>query len=586
MPLDALTLRGLARELDAELSGVRVDKIFQPGKLELAFAVRPRSGAARLMFSFGPSPAVYLTAEKRENPDKAPMFCMLLRKHLTGGRILSIAQAGLERILTLRLECSDELGMKKERSLVCELFGRYSNLILLDHQGLIIDCLRRVDYEMCEARPILPGLFYRLPDPPVKVAADTVDAEQFASEFEKALPGQAADRWLMDRFYGLSPLIAREISHLALGDCAAPISPHVTAGRDALWGAFQKVCGAAEAAKTPCLLLGPSGEYRDFSFLPIAQYGPALSRPMDDYSAMLSLFFETRSKQEKLDKKKRELARIASAAAERLNRKLGEQQKELAAAKDRETLRKWADLLMANLHLVGKGASSVTVLDFFSEDGSSVDIPLDPRLSGHKNAGKYYHDYGRLKNAEARLTDLLAEGERTLSYLDSVLDEIDRAESLGELHDIQEEMAEGGYSKAQVRKKGKPSAPTYSFLHFKTRSGLPVLAGRNNRENEFLSLKHAGKRDIWFHVKNAPGSHVVLQPGGTEPSPADLTDAAMIAAYHSKVRSSALVPVDYTEVRRVKKLKGAGPGMVQYDSFQTAYVTPDAGEIDKLRLQG
>lgn len=539
MALDALCLAAAVREVKAAVLGGRIDKIYQPGPQDVTLAVRGPAGNVRLLLSANPShPRLHLTTLERENPDKPPMFCMLLRKHLSGARILSIEQPYMERTVKLRLEALDELGDRVERSLVLEAMGRHANLVLLDGEGRIVDCVRRVEGDLAAGvRQVLPGLFYQPPEP---------------------------------RF-GVPPLIRRELEF-------REEDADLEAAIQRLWEAVN------EYPATPVMLVR-EGVPVDFSFLPILQYGPGTeSREFPTFGALLDRFYEEKERFEHKKQRGEDLTRAVKSARERTARKLENQRRELAATKGRERLRELGDILTSNLYQLKKGQKTVSLQDFYSPENGLVEVPLDPLLSPQQNAAKYYKEYNKAKNAEAALTVQIERGEADLAYLDSVLENLSLAEGERDLQEIRQELADTGYLKKQ--KKGtKDRRVAGKPMEFRTDGGLRVSVGKNNTQNDLLTTKKAGKWDWWFHTQKIHGSHIILWTEGAEPDPVSVEQAAALAAWFSQGRGGAKLPVDYTPVKYVKKPAGAKPGMVVYTTYRTMLAVPDGELAKRLRVK-
>ena len=594
MALDGAFLHCLREELTASLPDARVDKVHQPSREELIISLRTRGGSGasagvrKLYLSArANSPRVHFTDIPLENPASPPMFCMLLRKRLTGGRLVGIRQPGLERALYFDLDCVDELGDIVRLTLAVEIMGRHSNIILIGPDGVVIDAIKRVDMEMSSVRPVLPGLPYSPPpaeagrlDLSLCAPADLLEAAERGKDgpLSKALLGAA---------HGLSPLICREVSHYAARgrDTAA----HALTGeeRDRALFALSRVKAAVETGenRVPYILYKSGDAPQDFSFLPITQYGlSAVGREMESFSALLDAFYAQKDQAERTRQQAHDILRVLTNASERTARKLGHQREELAKSGDRESLRIYGDLIHANLHAIPKGASSAELINYYDPDCATLTVPLDPALSASQNAQKYYKEYRKAQTAERVLAEQIAQGEEELTYLDTVFDALSRAVTLRELNELRQELAAGGYLRLQ-RGKQKPPAPL-GPMEFVSDDGFSILVGRNNVENDRLTLKTARGSDVWFHTKNIPGSHVVVLTGGQTPPNRTLEQAAVLAALHSKAAESRQVPVDYTEIRNVKKPAGAKPGMVIYETNRTAYVTPDPAMAERLRKKG
>ena len=569
MPLDAVTLRAVVHELQPVV-GSRVDRLHQPAPDEVLLALRGPMGNVRLLLSANPGrPRLQLTALPRENPAAPPMFCMLLRKHLSGGRLTGLTQPGLERVVRLDFDIIDELGEPGTRSLILEAMGRRANLILLNGDGRILDCIRRVDPSMSPDRPVLPGLFYRLP--PDQGKADFLETEEsaIAGLLAAAPEERKISDWLLDTFSGLSPLLCRETAFLAVGDTEGRITPE---NRDAVKAVlFRLHRRIRENDFTPVVLTREDGGM-DFSCLPILQYGPVMEE-RKTFSDLLDGFYAARDLRERMQRQGRELFQTVSLARDRLARKLAAQKKELEQAGNREKDRKYGDLVTANLYRMERGMQSLKTEDFYDPDQREIEIPLDPLLTPQQNAARYYKRYNKAKTAEQVLLREVEKGEEELRYLDSVADLLSRAESESELEDIRRELESGGWLKKRGGRKAAKRPPARP-LEFHSSSGVPILVGRSNTQNDELTLRTARKDEIWLHVQKQPGSHVILRTEGREPDQRSLVEAAQLAAYYSRARDSQNVPVDWTRVRCVKKPSGARPGMVIYTNYSTLTVDP------------
>ena len=574
MPLDALCLTAVAEELRRAVVGGKIDKIYQPTRDEIVLFLRGQGENLKLLLSANPGhPRAHLTTLNRENPDKPPMFCMLLRKHLLGGRILELNQPPLERILDFKLETIDELGDRVERRLVLEAMGRSANLILLDGEGRIIDCIRRIDADLSRRqRQVLAGLFYRLPAPPAKLNPFTLDEDGLRAALDNPM-GKEPEKLLMDTFTGLSPLIAREIVFRA-------------GGEEGLVQELLKLQNSVQQNNFTAYLLMREGKPVDFSFLPILQYGPETeSIRQDSFSTLLDGFYERREAAERVKQRGQDLVKAVTNARDRTARKLANQEKELTATFDRERLRERGDIITSNLHRMEKGMAVLHAQNFYDPDYGEIDIKLDPLLTPQQNAAKYYKDYNKAKKAEEMLTIQIEKGERELEYLNSVLENIRLAEGERDLGEIRQELTDTGYlrraktaAKREKRVAGKP-------MEFRSTTGLRITVGKNNSQNDQLTTKTAYKSDIWLHTQKIHGSHAILWLEGGEADAQSHTEAAILAATFSQAGDSTRVPVDYTPVKYVKKPAGARPGMVVYTTYQTAVVDPDHELAKRLRVK-
>ena len=587
MALDGAFLACLRQELADTLTDARIDKIHQPGREELLIALRWKGGAEKLYLSAGAnSPRLHFTSQTLENPAQPPMFCMLLRKRLTGGRLCAIRQEGWERALYLDFDCINELGDPVRLILAVEIMGRHSNIILIGPDGIIIDAIKRVDPAMSSVRPILPGLRYEVPPPAEGLDPSRHTPEQIVAAIRGGKDGPLS-KAIQQTVTGLSPLSCREIAYRATAGEDSPVSALTQREWEKLTDCLARTRNAVLTGerRVPYLLVKPDGTPQEFSFQPIIQYGPTVTgQEMESFSALLDAFYARRAAAERMKVRSHDLLRVITNATERVRRKLHIQRQELAAAADRDTLRLYGDLINASMHLIPAGASSAELINYYDENCATITVPLDPALSAAANAQKYYKDYRKAQTAERILTGRIAEGEQELIYLDSVFDSLTRATSTRELEELRRELEEQGYLRRQKGKIKPP--PPMKALTFRSDDGFTILVGRNNLENDRLTLKTARGGDIWFHTKNIPGSHVIVVTEGQTPPDRTLEQAAIIAATHSKAADSVQVPVDYTAAKYVKKPSGAKPGMVIYTDNRTAYVNPDPQLCERLRVEG
>ncbi len=584
MALDGALLHCIKEELSASLQDAKIDKIHQPSKEELVFAMRGRQGSKKVYISTRPSsPRIHLVAKTPENPDVPPMFCMLLRKRLTGGRLVAIRQNGIERALYLDFDCINELGDPVRLTLAVELMGRFSNVLLLDETGMIIDVLKRVDWEMSPTRPLLPGLRYELPI----ALAKKQDVFLTSAQSIVSAVLQQPDRDLADAIVsvtcGVSPLICREIAHQTTRGVDTTVSKLTDDQIDRLHFYLERVKKAMETSENrqPYMLLKENAPY-DYSFIPIAQYGlSVIGRKFSTFSEMLEEFYEKRDAAQRMKQRSQDILRVLTNANDRITRKLANQQDDLRRSEKRETKRMYGDLINANLHLAQRGASSMEVINYFDEQCPTVTIPLNPALSASQNAQRYYKEYRKAQTAEKILTEQIEQGKQELQYIDTVFDALTRATTGRELDELRQELISSGYMRVSHGKKVK-LPPPLPPIHCVSDDGFDIYIGRNNVQNDRLTMKTAHGSDWWFHTKNMAGSHVILMTNGQIPPDRTVEQAAILAATHSKAAASSQVPVDYTPVRYVKKPAGAKPGKVIYETNKTMYVTPDEMLLKRL----
>lgn len=583
MSLDGALLHCVKQELSA-LVGARVDKIYQPSREELVISLRMlNSGdrtAKRLIFSAnGTAARVNLTSAEFDNPSAPPMFCMLMRKHLSNGKLTGIRQDGLERILYFDFECVNEIGDLVTNTLVCEIMGRHSNIILVRDRRVVDSVNRVADAEFQGIRRILPNIQYETP--PRAERLNILEAEP--REIVSALVQRTdrAAKALTDVLEGISPVFAREAVFYAAGDTDIPCG-ELTGGAGERLAEFLEnaksalVSGKARYTLLTCEALGK----RDICFVDVEQYGSLYEkRFFSTANELLDSFFEGTACSDRMKQRSRDLLKTLNTAYERVARKLEIRRNELKDCSGREQFRVCGDLINANIYRLEKGMTVCTLEDFYT--GVPREITLDARLTPAQNAQRYYAEYRKLCNAEEKLGGLIEKGENELKYLDSVLDCVSRTEGEAELSEIRRELREQGYIKGVVKgdeTRRKLSEP----MRFFSSDGFEILVGKNNRQNDQLTLKTAKASDVWLHTQNIAGSHVIIRTNGQSPTERTLFEAAQLAAYHSKGRSGSGVPVDYTAVKFVKKPAGAKPGMVIFSNNRTLYVTPSREFVEKL----
>ncbi len=584
MPLDGVFIKGLTRELSEKLVGAKIEKIQQPARGSVVMTLK---GERRLDLFIGGSTGVsrmHITSVSYEKPMEPPMFCMLLRKHLVGARVLSVEQQEFERVVTIGLAAPGMFGEGETRKLIVELLGRTANIILTDGEGIITDCLYRIG-SAGEKRMVLPGMFYAMPPAQEKLDFTAMNEDgvcrALSESYEKSL-----EKALVRRFFGISPLIARELVWRAYSD--TEFRTEDAAGKDNFRAISACVTELSETIRNgglkPYLLCDPQGEPFEFSYMPILQYGPSYRLfEKDSFSELLESFCGERDEKERRRQRARELTKSVQTVRDRVARRIAAQEQELERTENREYLRQCGDIITSNLHLMKKGMTKLVALDYYSQEGNQREIALDPLKTPQQNASRYYKEYSRSKSAQIHLTERITSGKMELEYLDSVLDELTRAENARELSEIRSELVDGGYMRDGSRGK-KEKRQALGPMRFKSDTGFIIRVGRNNLENDALTMKNSAKSDVWLHAQKIHGSHAVISCNGAAPDQLTISQAASIAAYYSQGRDSSQVPVDYTLVKYVKKPSGAKPGMVIYTDQRTMYVKPDKELIERLRM--
>ncbi len=585
MAFDAGMLACVIDEIRAAALGARIEKVSQPEKDEIVLQMRSFEGGRRLLIHAGSSnPRLCFTTAQRENPPAAPMLCMLLRKHLSGAKLLDIRQEGFERVARLTFETRDEMGFVCRRHLVVEVMGKYSNMMFTDERDKIVAVLRPVDFSTSSVRQVLPGMTYELPPAQDKTDPTTVDRAAFATAYATAPVGRPCHKWILETYLGISAAVAREMVYLATGDVDTAIG---ACEAETLWRGFDAVMARIRERDFAPTLYMDGERPVEYSFMPLTQYGASYTAVTGGAGDILDRYFATRDRETRVKQHAADVLHILTSAESRLHKKLDLQRGELADCERGAEYKKMGDLITANLYMLERGMTEVTLTDYEDyreEDGSygECTVTLDSRLSPTANAQVYYKRYNKSKKAREELTRQIALGETELAYIYSVFDALTHAETDADLTEIRDELYRSGYaSRMKQYREHKAKNPTVA--HFILPSGRRVLCGKNNDQNEYITHKLADRNDYWFHAKGVPGSHVVLETNGEEPSDEDFTLAAEIAAHFSKSAGGQNVAVDYTLVRHVKKPAGGKPGLVIYHTNWTAYVTPDAERIAAMR---
>ncbi len=578
MALDAATLALTAKELKKILLEARIDKIFEPTRDEIVLQMRTRTAGYKLFLSARSGSArVCLTNESFENPQVPPSFCMLLRKHLSGGKLVDVRLPQGERIAFFDFQCVNEMGDLVLNTLAAELMGRYSNLVLIQN-GKILDALKRVDFEDSAIRQLLPGLAYTLPPKPNKADfLESSGAGLAEAVGEKEYP--VADA-LMKSCGGVGPVICREAAWRAFGQRELRGCDMTPQDKAALAAACEEIQKEYQQGGTPVVVRTPEGKPVEFSFAKLTQYeGVLQQQEYESYSLLLEGYYCAKDRAERLRQKSKDLAKTVHNLHERAVRKQAARTEELAQSENSDQLRIYGELLSANLWAMEKGQKQVTLQNWYT--GEDVTIPLDLRLNPAGNAQKYFKEYKKKQTAAKMLKTLLEEGEREIAYLETVLYEVQTATGEQALGEIRAELKSQGYLKYyKVREKRQKPA---DFYRYRSSDGFLILVGRNNLQNDKLTLKTARGKDLWFHTKNAPGSHVVVMSEGKEIPDQTKNEAAMLAVLHSSQSDGVKVAVDYTEVKNIRKTSDLKPGMVLYEHYETAYITPEVDLLERLK---
>ncbi len=581
MALDGAFLYAVKQELKTLIGG-RIDKIHQPSREEIIISFRTFQGVSKLLISSSASSArVHITTTQVDNPMSPPMFCMLLRKHLGGGKLADIRQDGLERILFFDFNCTNELGDPVTITLACEIMGKYSNLIVIGNDGRVIDSIKRVDEDMSRERLVLPGIAYEMPPRDDRISF--VDSNE--DDIRKALGKMKSaelSKGIISVFEGVSPVLAREWAfYTSRGEEMRSDELNCDMTDRLVFAIMQSKNSLLSGENCYTAVSDRDGMLKDFSFIRLSQYGALMvTKELDSASNLLDYFYAQRDRVSRLKQRANDLFRLLVNTSERITKRLANQKEELKECDKKDHMKLMGDLLSANIYRMNKGDESISLENFYDEECPVIKIKLDSRLSPSQNAQKYYLNYRKSVTAEKKLAEQIKLGEEELEYIDSVFDALTRAESENDVNELRMELAEQGYIRA-VRLKGKPpkGLPPYEYI---SSDGFTILAGRNNKQNDKLTLKTAAKTDMWLHTHNIAGSHVIIVTNGETPPDSTVEEAAIIAAVNSKAKDSAQVPVDYCLDKFVKKPVGSKPGMVIFSNNKTLYVKPDLEIAERL----
>ena len=582
MAFDACMMRAVLSEFVGEFPEAKIEKVLQPRNDEIDMIIHHGRKSRRLVFNVGPNaPRLQLSDRQKENPLKAPMFCMLLRKYFLGARIISVSQPGFDRIAEFTVSCYDEMGFATEKIIVCEIMGKYANLIILDDQRKILAALKVIDFASSSVRQVLPGLKYQVPAMADKINPTEIDEAVFYKKLSEFPSERTGEKFITSTYSGIATQIARELVYRACGHTDTPVC-NIDAKRFySVFREWQQIL--IDEIYLPTVVFDEQGKPVDYSYMDITYLGDNVDkRRYDRISDMLDTYFEEKDRLEHIHQRAHDITTLLNNAEARTERKLGIQRQSLLDAERGEEYKRDADLITANLYRLQRGMDSFTTVNYYEDSCPEIEIKLDPRLTPSQNAQKMYKLYNKCKTAKVVLADQIKLWESELRYLDSVRQFLSRAECEQDVIEIRDELYRSGYA-SRLRGYVPPKKITSTPHRFITSGGYELIVGRNNLQNDNLTFKVAGKGDLWFHTKDIPGSHVIMLCDGEEPSEQDYTEAASIAARYSKATAD-LVAVDYTRVKNIKKPGGSKPGFVTYKTNYTAFVRPATDEqIERMK---
>ncbi len=576
MAFDACMMRAVLTELRTEFPEARIEKVLQPQNDEIDMIIRAGKHQRRLVFNVGPNaPRLQLSDVAKENPQQPPMLCMLLRKYFTGARIISAEQLGFDRIAVLTVSCYDEMGFPTTKKIICEIMGKYANLIVTDGEDKVLCAMKVIDFAASTIRQVLPGLKYQIPAQQSKIIPTDATRDEFFTAFAAFPPERSGEKFITSTFSGIATQIAHELVWRASDGIDTPLSEIDPERFYSVFSEWQSLL--REERYTPVAVIDRDGKPIDYSYMDVTYLGDAVTvKRFDTLASLFDSYFAERDRLDRIRQRARDLVSLITNARARTERKLSIQREALIESAKGGQYKKYGDLITANLYRLERGMQSFVAIDYYDDSCPEIEIPLDARLSPSANAQRMYKLYTKCKTAKEVLTRQIAIWEEELRYLDSVDSFLGRAECEEDLVEIRDELYRSGYA-SRLRGYKPPKSLKARPMRFVTSGGYTLLVGKNNVQNDHITFKLADKHDIWFHTKDIPGSHVIMQTGGEEPSERDYTEAASVAAYYSKATGD-LVAVDYTAVKNIKKPQGAKPGFVTYKTNYTAYVKPMSGE--------
>ncbi len=585
MAFDGIMVSAVISELNKTVLNGKIDKVYQPEKDNVVLQIRSFGSAYRLFLSANPSaPRFNLTDKKYENPQTPPLFCMVLRKRIGGGKITKIYQPNLERQVIFEIEAVNEMGDFVTNKLILEIMGRHSNLILVSEEGVILEAARHINYEVSSVREVLPGKMYENPPAQGKTNPLELSEENFAAAFSEN-PSVKIQQLIYKSYTGISPVMAEEVCFRAGLNSSLNTEEPGEKDKAALFSAFKSLTDDIRAENySPHIYFEKDGKPKEFAPFELSCLSSLKNSGFESCSLMLEGFYAKRDMIFRMSQKTHDLRKLITNNIERCVKKKDIQTRTLKSIENREKHRLWGELLISYAYSIRSGDSEAKVINFYDENQAEITIPLDPDLSPQENAQRYFKKYNKEKRTYAALQTQIKENDEELYYLESVLTAVEACTNEQDIKEIRRELFEQGFIKKHKGfEKNKKSAKKSEPLKFISSDGFMIAVGKNNTQNDELTMKTAKNSDLWFHTKQIPGSHVVVFTEGKEVPDETITEAALLAAFYSKARQGSLVPVDYTAKRFIKKPNGAKPGFVIYTTNKTAYVTPKEELIEKIK---
>lgn len=580
MAFDGIVISNIVNDMQDQLEGGRIYKIYQPEADEINLVVKNKGTTFRLMLNASASlPLVYFLSENKNNPMTAPNFCMLLRKHIGNGRIIGVSQPDFERIIIIDIEHLDEMGDVCKKKLIIELMGKYSNIIFTDDDGNIIDSIKRIGSNISSVREVLPGREYVMP-PNDKINPLLITKDTFVNEVLEKHTN--IDKAIYSSLTGISKEIANEICYMAGVDGNFSTDSLADINKEALWTAFDNIISTVKSGDYKPLIIYNGDVPIAFSSITLTMYEDLTAVNFDDISEVLSLFYSQKDIYSRVQGKTADLRKILSNAVERTSKKYDLQRKQLKDTEKRDKYRIYGELLQTYGYEAKTGDKSITVINYY--DDNEITIPLDENLTAVENANKYFNKYNKLKRTYEMSLKLVKESKRTLEHLLSLQNSIELAATEADIAEIREEMIMSGYLKGRKEKRDNGKKEKSKPLHYMSSDGFHMYVGKNNLQNDRLTFKTAGPKDLWFHAKEMPGSHVIVKLEGKEDVPdGTYEEAARLAAYYSSGKNSPKVEIDYTRRVNLKKPPEANPGYVIYHTNYSMVAIPDIKGIEEIK---
>ena len=583
MAFDGITVSAIKAEIEDKILGGRIDKVYQPEKDEIILGIRSMGQAYKLLLTSNASnPKFHFTQTNPSNPVTPPLFCMVMRKHLQSGKIIKIEQPDFDRILNIYVESLNELGDYSVKKLVLEIMGRHSNIILTDENNTILDCIKHIGHDTSSVREVLPGREYTLPPSQGKINTLELDNNNFNEVLENN-PSFEIQSVIYKNYTGISPIAASEICYRANVNGSTPVEALTDIQKEIVFNKFAELVEDIKANRFyPESITNEKGKTIDFSPIEMTQFNGLEIKKYTSISELIESFYANRDFAYRIGQKTQDLRKLITQNIERCIRKKDIQMQTLRSIKNRDELRLKGELLTANIYSIKKGMTTVELPNYYSENQELVAIELDSNKTPSENAQKYYKAYNKAKRTFEALKDQIKSNDEELAYLESVLTSVNNCTDEQDVKEIRRELREEGYVKKVKNQKDKSKKHSVP-LHFISQDGFDIYVGKNNIQNDELTLKFARPRYIWIHTKNIPGSHVIIVANGQTIPDTTLNEGAMLSAFYSKAKNSSKVPVDYTEKKNVKKPNGSKPGFVIYETNKTAYITTSEEEIKKIR---